>query len=267
MISLSNYIKDIHKFDWDGHIHLFNSSQSLLDIYSPKSNYLIGFPDIEYDNIEEYEGKMIDLYQNYIDNHYENNQILLATAPTSKECIEIYKKFPNIIKGFGELKLYDSYIDKDIPYKKISTAREVCAYSSKVGNLPVYIHYSLTNDKEVKRLDNLLRSYPNTPIILCHCGMDKSNKDFAYYSVVDLMKKYSNIWIDISYDALDYFTLTPFKLYNLDLNRIILGTDINLKLFSPKHNSVEECNEIYSKIKELMKYINSNKNTKTLFNI
>lgn len=270
MISLKNYIKVINKFDWDGHIHLFNASQSIYDLYKPASKHLIGFADIEYDNIKLYEGKMIDLYKQYIDNHYNSSQLLLATAPTAKEAIEVYEKFPNVIKGFGELKLYNTFKGKEVKYKKISTAREICSYISKQDKyLPVYIHYSLTNDNEVKRFDNLLKSYPNIPIVLCHCGMEIGYEDFAYHHVVDLMKKYSNLWVDISYYmAIIYFHTNPFKLYNLCLDRVILGSDFNIKMFGPNHPNPEiTCMDIYQQIYQLTQYIDSDNNIKRLFKV
>ena len=51
MISLYKYIynsKSDNKVD--GHIHLFNAHQSLLDLYNPLSN-CVGFADIEFDSI------------------------------------------------------------------------------------------------------------------------------------------------------------------------------------------------------------------------
>lgn len=269
MISLYDYTKnDMNKLDWDGHIHLFNSSQSLFDLYTPTYKNYIGFADIEFDKISKYRNKMIGLYEDYINNYYKSNQYLLATAPTAEEAISIYEKFPNIIKGFGELKLYNTYKGKEVDYKKISIARTVCSYSAKNKNLPVYIHYSLTNDREVERIDNLLKSFPTVPIVLCHCGMEDSNKDFAYHAVVNLMCKYSNLWIDISYDAVDYFVNNPMKLSNLDLDRIIIGSDITLKNFGKNHkNPIKECDEICSNVNKLSKYINSDHNIKKLFQI
>lgn len=265
MISLKNYIIN-QNVAWDGHLHLFNDSQVILDLYNSQFKKCIGFADIEFDHIEDYDGKMVGMYNSYIENYYNDNQILLATAPTAKEAIEVYKEFPNIIKGFGELKLYDNYQGKEVPYKKIITAREVCAFSSKNNNLPVYIHYSLTNDSEVRQFNNLLKSYPTVPIVLCHCGMEENNKDFAYQHCVDLMKKYYNFWVDISYDAADYFVLNPMKLYNLDMGRIILGSDCTLKTFGQGHEDPKlECDENCNKVTTLSKYINSDFNIKKIF--
>ena len=265
MIDLGIYLRNV---DWDGHMHLFNSSQSLFELYNPKSSKLIGFADIEFDHINDFDGKMIDIYDNYIKNHYNNNQILLATAPGSKEAIAIYEKFPNIIKGFGELKLYNKYRDKEIPYKKISIARDIAGYSSKNNNLPVYIHYSLTNTREANNLNNLLKSYPTVPIVLCHCGMESGFEDCAFYYVVDLMKKYSNLWVDISYIALDYFISNYMKLYNLDLDRIILGSDINIKMFGKAHKDpCGDCELIMRNLRILYNIVNSDNNIKKLFQL
>ena len=63
---------------------------------------------------------MIDLYDEFINKCYDPyKHILLATGENSKDIISIYERYPNIIKGFGELKCYDSYKDIKLPYSDL----------------------------------------------------------------------------------------------------------------------------------------------------
>lgn len=267
MKTLWNYINSINTYDYDAHIHLFDHENTIFDIYTPKTKYLIGFADIDLNDINKYNGKMLDLYKNYIDKYYNDNQILLATAMNVEEIISIYEAFPNIIKGFGELKMYNSYMGKDLPYKKISFLKKLCSYICKFNlSTPIYIHYSLTNDKDVQMIGNILKAYPNVKIVLCHCGMKKNNNnDFSYYSVINLMEKYSNLYVDISCVGLYYFSKNPYKITNLDTNRVLLGTDFNIKYFEHENDVTMKDEEIYNNILVLNKFVNSDHNVKKLF--
>lgn len=269
MKPLYQYIQQPITPKWDGHIHLFNSSQIIHDMYDLPINNCVGFPDIEFDNINSYKDNMLTLYRRYINKYYNKNQILLATAPTAEEAINIHKKIPKLIKGFGELKLYDSYRDQKINYKKISMVREVAKYINTLQNpIPIYIHFSLTNSKDVQKLESLLKEYPNIPILLCHCGMEEGYEDFTYNQMVLLMKNYDNLWTDITYTACDFFLEQPMRLYNLPLDRILLGSDINIKLFSKNHKNPKlECEVLYDKMLSLSRYVDNDKNLKKLFRI
>lgn len=252
----------------DGHIHLFNH-ESIID--DSKLNYndnykRIGFIDIEFDNIDNY--NFVENYSNYIENHYnENRDILLASATTIDDIKSIYDKFPNIIKGFGELKCYDIYQDKRINYKQINLVRQVCKFSSKHNNLPVYIHWEINDEKDLRKIEKVIKDFPSVPMILCHCGMNEHNQEYAYNNCIKLMNMYSNVWIDISYTALNFFINNPMRLYNLRLDRVFIGTDVNMKLFGPNHNFEKEYNEICNKLIILDKYIDSGSNIKRLFGI
>ena len=213
---------------------------------------------------------MIELYDNYIKNNWDRSQILLATAPDPMECISIYEKFPKIIKGFGEIKLYDVYKEAEVDYKKISYIHKLCKYlQDNKLKMPIYVHYSLTNNDEVDRLKKLLKTYPSIPIVLCHCGMDRhvDNKSFAYGAVMDLMNKYYNLWTDISYVAMGFFNENPFKLSNMQKDRLLIGSDINVKLLKHPLTPKEDCENIYKMIDNLSQYCSFDSNLKKLFEI
>lgn len=82
-----------------------------------------------------------------------------------------------------------------------------------------------------------------------------------------MMMEFNNLWVDISYTALDFFQLNINKLQLLDKSRVILGTDFNNKLFGPNHTASKETQDIIYKLNSISKYIDSDTNIKRLFNI
>ena len=74
------------------------------------------------------------------------------------------------------------------------------------------------------------------------------------------MEECNNLWCDITWEALDYFSNNPFKLMNMDKSRLILGTDMN-KLSMSQENYENEWNKIHN----LDSIINSDRNIKKLF--
>ena len=245
----------------DSHVHLFNYTEPIK--YPFDFDKCIGFMDIEYD----VDGDAVKAYDDFVKNHYdESKHILLATAKTPEEIEKIYNNHQGIIMGFGELKLYDTYQDKKVPYKKISILRSVCELSSKNGGLPIFVHWEFTDDKSVRYFENVLKSYPNIPIFLCHCGMNGQNDDFAYGHCQRLHHAYSNLILDISYKALDYFEKCPLKLYNLVLDRMTVGSDLNNKIFGPNH-SEKEIILIKTKVDYLRTFIPSDQVPTNMFTL
>lgn len=222
----------------DGHIHLFDSDNDIADKVEYTSfDKFIGFIDIEPKYMDKYKD-ISNIYENFIKNHYDSNKHMLLVSGTSIEnIIDTYNKHPNVYKGFGELKCYDYFKGEKIGLKSTKLIKEVCEFSSKVGNLPVYIHFSLTRKEYVKRLKHILKTYPNVPIVLCHCGMEERynyinniihyDNDDIYKILIELMKQYSNLWADLTFTAAKFFIEKPFLMYNLDRDRIIIGTDLN----------------------------------------
>lgn len=210
--------------DWDGHVHLFNHKKPI-----PRNHEFelcVGFMDIEYNDLKNI--NVLDAYTDYIKNHWEKErEILLATGITIEDIKSVFEKYPKIIKGFGELKCYDMYGNEKIPYKKIKLVKDVLKLSNESGCLPVYVHWELNTPKDVERIKNALKSYPRVPLVLCHAGMNETNRDFAYAEARRLQNLYNNLWLDISWDAADYFSNNPMLLNALILDRIILGTDLN----------------------------------------
>lgn len=250
----------------DSHIHTFNHKKSINLPDNYDYDIKICFMDIEYDDIQDV--NFIDSYKNYIESSHNEKDILLATGKNIDDIKQLLEKFPNKFKGFGELKLYDKYKGVKINYKKISILKDVCHLSSKNGNLPIYIHWEINDENDVRKIKSVLEQFPNIYIVLCHCGLSKDDelKSYSYLQVCNLMREHSNLWIDISYEALDYFSRDVLKLFNLQLDRVIVGSDINNKLVD-KENYQKIINDIISKTSIIRSYVDSDKNTKTLFNL
>lgn len=215
--------------EWDGHEHLFNHKNQLPKNYEFERR--VGFMDIEYDDVSNI--NVLNAYTNYIKNHYnKNTDILLATGVTIEDIKSVFEKYSKHIKGFGELKCYDMYRGEKIPYKKIKLVRDVLKLSNDNGQLPVYVHWEFNSPTDVERIENALKAYPGVPLVLCHCGMNETNRDFAFAEAKRLQSTYSNLWLDISWDAAEYFSNNPMLLNTLILDRVILGTDINNRIFN-----------------------------------
>lgn len=270
MIPLYNYINSP---TIDGHIHLFNGKGTIDEKTFDCPSYIekqVGFIDIEPKYLQRFKD-VTEYYESYIKHSLNDNTILLVSATNPNDIKELYNKYRKDIKGIGELKCYDMYKDKKLDLKKHKWIRECLSFANQ-EKLPVYIHYTLIGDKYKKSFENLLKSYPDTNIVLCHCGMDdtcsKEEQDNIYRYVVALMKQYSNLWVDVTYTAAKYFKYIPTQLYNLDTSRVILGTDINPALITKYPKTYQnKLDEIYDTFNLLGKYVDSDRNIKKLFNI
>lgn len=214
----------------DGHIHLFDGKNQPIQ----PTGKCVGFADILFKHQNIYKGaKLIQLYKDYIKNYDTSNIYLLATGLTAEDVINLYKAMPDKIAGFGELKCYDKYGSEevvDISFKRLDWVRKICDFNADL-RLPIYLHYTLTDPRYFQRFSRFLNEYPNIPIVLCHCGMDIRQKDTKYdwewtfFKVLELLKTYRNLWIDISYTAYDFFAMNPGKITSLPMDRIIVGSD------------------------------------------
>lgn len=266
MKNLYNYV--IEKDKIDGHIHLFDHEgiidQSLIDT----SKKCVCFADISFKYIDKYKGNnMISLYDNFINNYYDpSKHILLATGENAEDIISIYEKYPNIIKGFGELKCYSEYIHGELPYGNIDWIKPVLEYNKDL-ELPVYIHYNLENIERVVNFTSILKEY-DFPIVLCHCGMhDDCDNNFIHETIIDLMKTYNNLYVDISYSAVDFYLNNPNKLLEFDNKKVIIGTDINPVIYRRINNPIEHSLKLYDKFYKLHRFGNFNTAINNIFNI
>lgn len=92
----------------------------------------------------------------------------------------------------------------------------------------------------MKTLFEYIHPYTRAPFWDGHVHLFNSKQSYAYTQVCQLMKQYQNLWIDISYTAMWYLGNYIMLLDGLDRNRIILGSDINNKLFGKNHDTEVE---------------------------
>ena len=208
---------------------------------------------------------MIEIYDDFINNYYDpSKHILLATGENAEDIIAIYERYPDKIKGFGELKCYSEYMHGKLPYGNLDWIKPVLDYNRSLG-LPVYIHYNLEDLERVICFANLLKEY-DFPIVLCHCGMyDDCDNDLIHETLVELMKVHNNLYVDISHDATNFYLKNIDKLLKFDNNKVIIGTDINLAIKRVIDDPSKEVNEIYDNFNKLSKMGNFNISIKKLF--
>ena len=259
MKSLYDYIKDNKTID--AHVHLFNHIEFIPS--QDEYDMCVGFGDIEFDT----DMPLSTMYNKFM-KELPDNVIPLCTGRNIEEITKIYNKYPKKFKGFGEIKLYSKYQDNDVNFKKISFLRDVCRLSKENGNKPIYFHWNVESNKDIIKIVKVIKDFPSIPFIWCHCGMwEGGDLDFIFSQIRQVAMENSNLWLDISYDALKYFINGHiFKITQLPLDRVVIGSDLNMKSFGPNH-SQKEITEIYNNMKSLRQFVNSDLNVKKLFGV
>ena len=264
MKNLYNYVIDKDKID--GHIHLFDHEGIIDNSLIDTSKKCVCFADISFKYIDKYKGdNMISLYDDFINNYYDSSKhILLVTGENAGDIISIYEKYPDKIKGFGELKCYSEYIHGKLPYGNLDWIKPILEYNKDLG-LPVYIHYNLESKEKIKEFNQLVEDY-NFPIVLCHCGMyDNCVNELIHETLTYLMKAHNNLYVDVSYTAVDYYLNNPNKLLEFDNKKVIIGTDINSVIDRQIDNPESHCKELYNKFYKLHRLGNFNIAIKNIF--
>lgn len=249
----------------DGHIHLFDHNGVISKDLIDTNRRCVCFADIVFKHLKSYSNKMISYYNDFIDNYYDpNKHILLSTGIDANEIIDIYSKWPDKIKGFGELKCYNDSIQGKLPYGNLKWIEPIMEFNKNL-KLPVYIHFELDDIDRRHELEEFLHKYNDIPIVLCHCGMIKENDETTdneiFFFVKHLMSTCNNLYIDLStLHTREYFINNIGKLLQLNLDRVITGTDLNPIVNNPEKNylikdPIKFKNTCYKQIDILNKYI------------
>lgn len=263
---------------FDGHCHLFDAIGDIMDgEYGSGETGCVGFIDVRPQYFDK--RQKIDyftLYTRFI-NKYRNkldNVLLLASAETPSQMIQIYDEHKDIIKGFGECKLYNKCAGIPVNNKKLFDIDNLCYFMCERHiHLPVYIHYTLTRKTYIQELEKLLTNYPLVPIVLCHCGMEEDENrsiddvlcnEYIYLELLKLQKKYDNLWFDVSYTALDFMYENDGYIDNLRSDRVILGKDANP---FAQYNCKWTIYEKQVKFNALYPKVNNKENIYKLFNL
>lgn len=246
----------------DSHVHLFDAAG--LNPYIPYR--CVGFGDIDYNHPRRYKD-MPSLYDKYLPMVTGPGRWILATSMGSVDQLEtIWKSHKEVIRGFGELKLYDYFCGKKVPYKKLSFLRDTLKLSKEVGPMPVYVHYIPRSARDVERLANDIADFPDVPIVLCHCCMDDrcENPDWNYGQVQQIALLHPNVFVDISWDALFYMYNNPMRILSLPTDRVLLGSDASPLGYRSKHPTYSQ-KHIREMMASLGTYINWDANVWRLF--
>ena len=101
--------------------------------------------------------------------------------------------------------------------------------------------------QKIEEFNQLFKDY-NFPIVLCHCGMyDDCVNDLIHETLVELMNTYNNLYVDISYSAVDFYLNKPERLLEFDNKKVIIGTDINPVIYRQMNNPTEHSLNLYNK--------------------
>lgn len=268
MRTLSQYLTQDHI---DGHVHLFDHNGIIDQTLINKSYKCVCFADITFRYHSEYDGeKVIKYYDDFIYNHYDpQKHILLATGIDANTIIKLYKKYPQFIKGFGELKCYDRWKEGELPYGNLEWIKPVLDFNRSL-NLPVYIHFNLDTIERRVEFEELLKQYSTMPIVLCHAGMvDKAstNTDIHMF-VLNLLNIYNNLYVDLSFLKTQRFYINNVnRLLQLPVDRVIIGSDINpiIKEVLPNPNRYSK--HCYSNLNKLTNILKCQNTIYKLFNI
>lgn len=243
----------------DCHIHLFDAHGSI----PPVKLGGVGFPDIsvrtepelyDLDNLREMYAENISKYPGY---H------VLAAALNPDDAITILEEFG--LKGFGEIKCYDSAIvdgkKVPLPYKSKEYWKPLFGYAD-AHKLPVWIHWSILSEQDYEALYDIIESYPDAKFVLCHCGIDADDilkeagatAEQAFWCCQRLVKALPNAYADISWTASKFLLQHPQ--YHLPEHKYIIGSDVNPKLyrgeettqFSPVFEDYDSAVQCYKKI-------------------
>lgn len=183
-----------------------------------------------------------------------NHNLFLVIGKDIEETKLLLNKYKNSF-GIGELKVYKQYISINNKntikkYSNLQFLKDVLNLNIKK---PIFIHYDIDNQSIID-LEKILGDYKDRTVVLCHCGMNELfDKEQTFELVRNLQQKYANLFLDISWVALDYFLENKQKFANLDNTRLLLGSDNN------------GLNDNYQeKMKELSQYVNNKVNLEIL---
>ena len=240
MQSLTKYI--FNSLNNDFHYHGFGRD-GIRYLDNPGTLYFV-------DNHIKYKDESLyEYFENFISEYPNTNYC--AIGKDIEETKQLLNNFNPV--GIGEVKIYKKYYDSDNimrEYSDIKFLKELCKLDN---NLPIFLHYDITT-YNYHALEDIIKSNPNRKFVLCHCGMNEVfNKHMAWDVSRELQSKYSNLWLDVSWVAIEYFENNRKNLSNLDNCRLLLGSDNN------------SLNQSYC-INNLSKYINNTINSKILFN-
>lgn len=246
MNKLINYI---HPFDC--HVHLFGK-EGIFEYPKPVGGMICMIEN----RLEFLDRKLEDYFEKYINkipDHYKK----LAVGNTKEELSSILSRWN--FDGIGEIKCYKKYLykDKQKEYYDTSILIEALKY-----DLPIFIHWDLGSTKD-NHLIQIIKNNPTKNFILCHCGISQYNDPKEVFrEACNLQMIFNNLWLSISWTALDYLCENPLELPKVMIpNRIIVGTDFNGQM----DEYDVDFNDRYNKFLNIYNKFNVRSNVNNLF--
>lgn len=233
METLYNYISYINKkYDLtiiDCHTHMFGKGKILTYPHEYPINGKISMVE---NSIAHPDRSLFDDFKSYINfGEVTDKNKLLCVGKDAEETIKIYNTFKSKISGFGEIKCYKRGVNSHGDIIEIYDTSILQAVINK--GLPVFIHWDL-DGKHDEELYEIIKSNPNTKFVLCHAGIGElTNPDKSFKTAARYQSKLTNLWLSISWVALDYFIKDDFQSATNKLSMIpipdhvLVGTDFN----------------------------------------
>lgn len=207
----------------NAHIHLFDENGENIHY---KHETCVGFADIskDFESID-----YTTLYDKYINTH-KINGCLLSCGKDAREMITIYKNHRDVIRGFGEIKIFK----KDIHNFNREELKKLLDYNEMHENLPVMFHFDFINEENIQEVRTMLKCYPHTKFVHCHCGAPgtSTNEDmWAFTNSMILARELPNYYFDISWSIAKYIYRFKGLLKSaIVADKILLGTDTNVEM-------------------------------------
>lgn len=244
---------------WDCHVHAFGRDGIGDYPNVSKTSKFISMVD----NPLKYKGEKLE---SYFDEYFKGNGkhvlpgYVLCVGRDADETEVIYKKWHDNIAGFGEIIAHKHYVDSD---KKKHTITDITILNRVAGySLPVFVHWDLDGEDD-QSFENVLKEFPKTKFVLCHCGINELDDPYkAFLKAVKLQTKNPNLWLDISWKALDFICADMNRLPVIEnLDHTLVGTDFNNSMKKFDINFTD----IYNKFRKIVDKVNLPVAVKTLF--
>ena len=258
MRSLEQHIKDMMEV-WDCQVHIFGRDGiGTYPITVGKHSHFISMVD----NPLKYKDE--DLLPYFKEYFKDNGKHVLpgyvaAVGKDLDETKKILETWPDNFAFIGEVLCYKHYKDsKDVEHEHFDAS--IVAGIGDYG-LPIFIHWDL-NGKHDKELESLLDTFKNTQFILCHCGINELDDPYkAFLKANYLQGKHTNLWLDISWKALEFICADKNRIPMMEIpDHVLVGTDFN--------NSMEyfgiDFEETYDNFRKVVNKFNVDNAIKTL---
>lgn len=229
METLYNYINSIPKqLLMDSHVHLFN--EKVMDYpYREVDGRIIMVEN----SIRNTDRILLPCFDNFFSLNIGSKDSVLCIGCDREDTYNIYNKYSNKFSGFGEVKCYKHCVDvkgNELEYFDTDILESIFEMET---NKPIFIHWDL-NGKHDDEFEEFLKNFRSTKIVLCHCGINDLDDQYdSFKKACELQAKYTNLWLSISWVALDYFYKNMTQLSFIPIpDHTIVGTDFNPEMYN-----------------------------------